>query len=118
MVYSRARRLLLAAMMGWAALSAGAALAQSARPADQTAISAETKAVRSRLEAFKSDLDRTELALEGRYLPDAELQGVRHRTEPVAETIRTLIDELNPKLDASRARLAELGPKPKAGEPE
>jgi small-conductance mechanosensitive channel len=118
MVYSRARRLLLAAMMGWAVLDAGVALAQSARPADQTAISSETRAVRSRLEAFKSDLDRTELALEGRDLPDAELQGVRHRTEPVAETIRTLIDELNPKLDASRARLAELGPKPKAGEPE
>ncbi|HEX2137181.1 MAG TPA: DUF3772 domain-containing protein [Microvirga sp.] len=118
MVFSTARRLLAAALIGFAVLAAGQAPAQAPKPAEQTVVSSDTKAARAKLDAIKADLDQTEVSLDGRDLPDPELQALRQRTEPVAETIRTILDELNPKLDASRARLAELGPKPKAGDPE
>ena len=38
--------------------------------------------------------------------------------DPIVESIRTLIAEQAPRLEASKARLDQLGPKPKEGEPE
>ncbi|MCB8822971.1 DUF3772 domain-containing protein [Microvirga rosea] len=126
-------RLLLAAMLAFGMTTA--ALAQPQKPTAPTAVqapapapavapspapalSADTKAARAKLDAFKADLDQKELAIQGRAQSDTELQNLRQQIDPIIESIRTLIAEQAPKLDASKARLAQLGPKPKEGEPE
>lgn len=81
-------------------------------------ISAETKAVRAKLDAFKLDLDQKEAALQRRDLGDGDLQRLRQELDPTAEGIRAVIDGLAPKLDAAKARLDQLGPKPKEEAPE
>ena len=50
--------------------------------------------------------------------PDADLQNIRLQIEPILTEIRTVIDEQAPKLEASRQRLSQLGPKPEKGQPE
>lgn len=132
-----ARRRLAAGLLALAAGFAGTALAQApqapqapaapAAPApvakppaprpDTAIISAETKATRAKLDSFKATLDQNEAALQGRELAEPDLLRVRASTDPLAETIRGIIDDLQPKLDASKARLTELGPKPKEGDP-
>ncbi|HEX2553181.1 MAG TPA: DUF3772 domain-containing protein [Microvirga sp.] len=124
------RRLLAAALvaLGLAAGAPARAQAPSPAPAAQAPSPApaaaapavpltDMKAVRSRLEGFKRDLDQTERALE-RNLADPELQRLRQQVDPIGDGIRGLVDELAPRLDASRARLEQLGPKPKEGQPE
>ena len=44
------------------------------------AVSAETKAARAKLDAFKADLDQKEAALQGRDLSEADLQNMRCRS--------------------------------------
>jgi potassium-dependent mechanosensitive channel len=82
------------------------------------AVSAETKAARAKLDGFKVDLDQKEAAIQGRTMPDADLQKIRLQIEPILTEIRTVIDEQAPKLEASRQRLSQLGPKPEKGQPE
>ena len=82
------------------------------------AVSAETKAARAKLDGFKVDLDQKEAAIQGRTMPDADLQNIRLQIEPILTEIRTVIDEQAPKLEASRQRLSQLGPKPDKGQPE
>ncbi|WP_457089290.1 DUF3772 domain-containing protein [Microvirga sp. P5_D2] len=81
-------------------------------------VSAETKAARAKLDGYKADLDQKELALQGRTLSDVDLQNLRLQIEPVIADIRTVIDEQTPRLEASRQRLSQLGPKPASGQPE
>ncbi|MDF2687061.1 MAG: mechanosensitive ion channel protein MscS, partial [Microvirga sp.] len=81
-------------------------------------VSAETKAARAKLDGYKADLDQKELALQGRTLSDVDLQNLRLQIEPVIADIRTVIDEQTPRLEASRQRLSQLGPKPANGQPE
>ena len=87
-------------------------------PAPAPPLSPETKALRSKLDAFKLDLDQKEAALSGRELTDAELQGLRQGIDPIAESLRALIADLAPKLEAAKARLEQLGPKPKEDDPD
>src|SRR5215218_6943563 len=87
-------------------------------PAPPPPLSPETRALRSKLDAFKLDLDQKEAALNGRELSDAELQGLRQGIDPIAETLRALVADLAPKRDAARARLEQLGPKPKEDDPD
>ncbi|MFC4170896.1 DUF3772 domain-containing protein [Microvirga sp. GCM10011540] len=89
-----------------------------AAAAEAPALSADTRQARARLDGYKADLDQKELALEGRVLSDADLQNLRQQIEPMIADIRAVIDEQAPRLETSRARLAQLGPKPKEGEPE
>ena len=86
-------------------------------PAPVPPLSPETKALRSKLDAFKLDLDQKEAAL-SRELSDAELQGLRQGIDPIAESLRALIADLAPRLEAAKARLEQLGPKPKEDDPE
>ena len=72
----------------------------------------------SKLDASKLDLDQKEAALNGRDLSDAELQGLRQGIDPIAESLRALVADLAPKLDAAKARLEQLGPKPKEDDPD
>jgi len=90
----------------------------TATPAPAPPVSPETKALRAKLDAFKLDLDQKEAALNGRELSDAELQGLRQGIDPIAETLRALVADLAPKRDAARARLEQLGPKPKEDDPD
>ncbi|WP_230530349.1 DUF3772 domain-containing protein [Microvirga roseola] len=139
------KRLFLAAMMALSLAAPGAwAQAQQAQPApkaEQQAkpdaqpqqppqpapvapapeappapVSLETRAARAKLDAYKADLEQKELALDGRTLPDAELQRFRQEIEPVIADIRTIVDVQAPRLEASKARLAQLGPKPASGQ--
>ncbi|MFL5159445.1 MAG: DUF3772 domain-containing protein [Microvirga sp.] len=89
-----------------------------AAAAPATSISAETKAVRAKLDGFKADLDQKEAAIQGRTMSDADLQNIRVQIEPIIGEIRTVVDELTPKLEASKQRLTQLGPKPDKGQPE
>ena len=97
--------------------AAGPVLAQVPAPAATPAPSADVKAARIRLDGYKGDLDQKERSLE-RDLSDADLQRLRQQTDPIADSIRGLLDELSPRLEAGRARLEQLGPKPKEGLPE
>ncbi|HEX2510750.1 MAG TPA: DUF3772 domain-containing protein [Microvirga sp.] len=120
MDFLEVKRFLAAAMLAsaflWTALPGEAA--QGPNASEPAAVSIETKAARTKLDATKADLDQRELALQRRDLADADLQRLRQGIEPIVEEIRALIEELNPKLDASKARLNEFGPKPKDGQPE
>jgi potassium efflux system protein len=97
----------------WAQSSESAPPAATEAPVQAT----DMKAVRARLEGYKRDLDQTESALE-RDLSDRELQRLRQQIDPLAEGIQALVDDLAPRLDGSRARLEQLGPKPKSGQPD
>ncbi len=95
-----------------------AAPAPAAAAAPATLISAETKAARAKLDGFKADLDQKEAAIQGRTMSDTDLQNIRVQIEPIIAEIRTVIDEQTPKLEASKQRLSQLGPKPDKGQPE
>jgi small-conductance mechanosensitive channel len=114
------RRLIRAVVFTLAmGLGGGGVLAQGPVPQGAAAtVSTETKAVRAKLDTFKADLDQKEAALQGRELSDLELQGLRQQIDPTTEGIRVLLDDVQPRLDAARARLEQLGPKPKDGQPE
>ncbi|WP_247654703.1 MULTISPECIES: DUF3772 domain-containing protein [Microvirga] len=99
------------------AQSPAATQPQAAVPAPAP-ISAETKAARAKLDGFKADLDQKEAAIQGRTMPDADLQNIRVQIEPIIAEIRTVVDEQAPKLEASKQRLSQLGPKPDKGQPE
>lgn len=141
MTLTTLRRLACAAMIAWGAASGALAQAQPAptapaatpqapapaqpRPqaaaapeAPGTITSTETKAARAKLDGYKADLEQKEVALQARTLADPELQNLRQQIEPVIVNIRAVIDEQTPRLEASRARLSQLGPKPKEGQPE
>ena len=127
------RRLLAAALM---VLCTGSTVAQTAPPAaaphaaapaapatsaesePARVVSAETKAARAKLEGFKTNLSQIEVGLQSRRHSDADLLTTRLQIDPIVESIRTLIAEQAPRLEASKARLDQLGPKPKEGEPE
>ncbi|WP_262028439.1 DUF3772 domain-containing protein [Microvirga sp. Mcv34] len=94
---------------------AAPAPAPAAAPAP---VSPETKAARAKLDGFKADLEQKEAAVQGRVMPDADLQNIRQQLEPIIAEIRKVIEEQAPKLDASKQRLSQLGPKPEKGQPE
>src|SRR4051812_15304737 len=120
------RRLLAAALM---VLCAGSVVAQTAPAATPPRVSApatvapeaepvravspETKAARAKLEGFKKDLSQTEGAPQPRRHTDADLIRTRLQIDPIIESIRALIAEQAPRLDAGKALLDQLGQKPK-----
>lgn len=66
----------------------------------------------SRLDADKAVVDRVEATLGRADLSDASLQLLRSELDPVATDTQALVTELSPRLDAAKARLDQLGPKP------
>ena len=87
-------------------------------PAPPPPLSPEVRALRGKLDAFKLDLDQKEAALRGRELSDPELQGLRQGIDPIADALRAMVADLTPKLEAAKARLEQLGPKPKQDDAE
>jgi potassium-dependent mechanosensitive channel len=96
---------------------AAQAPAQAPPQAAPPAVSTATKAVRARLDADKLDLDQREAALQRRDLTSSDLARLRDGIDPIADRLRGIIADLSPGLDAARARLEQLGPKPKEGQP-
>ena len=69
------------------------------------------------IEQARVELDRIEARLKEGNLGDAELGALKTRIEPMTTTLGTAIADLQPQLAAAEARVAEIGPKPKDGEP-
>ncbi len=95
------RRFLLFCLLLLLALAAPAARAQDALPNPI-----------AQLDAAKSALDQVEAALGRTDLSDATLQDLRAQVDPVGADLQAVVAELTPRLDAAKARLAQLGPKP------
>lgn len=130
------RGILLAAVLGLAAAAPFAAVGQGAAPpaaqppapaaqpapppapkaVPKPAVSEGIKAIRERLEEIKSDLDVREKTVTGRAVAPGDLTRARDGIEALSDRIRRIIELLDPRLDAARERLAQLGPKPKEGE--
>ena len=69
------------------------------------------------IEAARVELDRIEARLTDQKLGDPELAALRDRVEPMTTALDVATAQLAPKLSAADARLAEIGAKPKEGEP-
>ena len=98
----RSFSLLLAMAFVYVALATGA-FVQSAR-----AQSGEIQ----RLDAARAGLERIERTLERRDLVDSALQTLRADAEPIAADIVELLRDIEPKREASRLRLEQLGKAP------
>ena len=64
------------------------------------------------LDAAKSTIDMIEARLTRSDMSDAVLQQLRAQIDPVAVQMGAVVSELSPRIDAAKARLAQLGPKP------
>ncbi len=100
--------LALVLALGIAIAGAGGVAAQAPGP------NAEANAV---LDAARPVLSEIETTLQQPNLPDAELQRLRAQVDPVAARMRAVIEASQPRIDAARARLDQLGPKPAEGAP-
>src|SRR5215213_8792490 len=110
------RKVLVRLVLAAGLLGPAAAFGQANPPTQAPAppeVSVETKALRGKLDAFKLELDQKDAALSGRNLADADLQRLRQEVDPIWQSLREVVDELQPRLDAARARLEQLGPRPK-----
>ena len=102
----------LAVLLAASGIMAGPASAQIAAGQPQT-----TATPTARLDSDKAVVDRIESALTRQGLSDATLQQMRTEMDPVAADIQALVTDLSPRLDAAKARLDQLGPKPDAKAP-
>ncbi|MBV9079148.1 MAG: DUF3772 domain-containing protein, partial [Methylobacteriaceae bacterium] len=73
--------------------------------------------LRAALDGAKLELDQVEAALRRPTLSSFDLQELRARIDPVSERLRDVVSEVEPRVEAARARLEQLGPKPKEGAP-
>ncbi len=64
------------------------------------------------LDAAKGTIDMIEARLTRSDMSDAVLQQLRAQVDPVAVQMNAVVSELGPRIDAAKARLAQLGPKP------
>jgi potassium efflux system protein len=110
------RSLVLGAVL--VAAPIGAAWAQQPAPSPPPAaapppiVSTESRAARTKLDAYKAELDQKEAALRRERLTGAELQALRQQIDPVTEGIREIVDDFGPRVEGAKARLEQLGPKP------
>ena len=90
--------------------------AQAAKPAPKPAVSEAIQTLRDRLDEIKKDLDGREKSVSGRNVGPGDLTRARDGLDAIADRIRRVIEILDPRLEAARERLNQLGPKPKEGE--
>jgi small-conductance mechanosensitive channel len=83
---------------------------------EKPVVSERILAIRTRLEGAKQDLDAREKILGNRSVGTGDLLRARDGLDAVADRIRRIIGFMQPRLDAARERLNQLGPKPKEGE--
>ncbi len=78
-----------------------------------TPAAAQTVAAAPRpLDGVRATLEQVDKALQRSDLSDAALQELRTRLEPLGELVQNALDERAPLLEAAKARLEQLGPKP------
>jgi small-conductance mechanosensitive channel len=68
-----------------------------------------------RLDRIRADLGQIEQTLRRESLSDADLRELRARLDPLESQAQAVVDQLTPRLNAAKARLDQLGPKPAAG---
>ena len=83
---------------------------------EKPVVSQRIQAIRTRLDGAKQDLDAREKILGGRDVAAGDLLRARDGLDAVADRIRRIIELTQPRLDAARERLNQLGPKPKEDE--
>ncbi len=66
---------------------------------------------------IKTELDNAEKVMERKLLPATILLDIRQKIDPLEEKLREALDEVDPKLQAAKTRLEQLGPKPADGQP-
>lgn len=86
--------------------------AQTQPLADRPAPVQTPAEIGAKLDGSRTDLNEIEAALQQPALADTDLQRLRARIDPMMENGRVIIDALKPRIDAARARLEQLGPKP------
>lgn len=69
------------------------------------------------IDGARAELDRIEARLTDQNLSDDDLAALRQRIEPMTTALGTAVSQLAPQLAAADARLAQIGAKPKDGEP-
>ncbi len=67
---------------------------------------------RAILDPIRADLDRIEAALKRDDISEGEIERFRARLPPLIESLRRFILDSEPKVEAAKARLDQLGPKP------
>src|SRR5665647_1562229 len=70
------------------------------------------------LDGVRAELDQLEQGLRRDDLTDAKLVLRRADVDPLAATVQEVIDQLTPRLDSSKARIDQLGPKTDKQPPE
>ena len=118
MKVSRSLAVLFAVLWGTWCLTAEAQVPESGA----TAIAAspttlDPKAVRTGLDASRTELDQAQAVFLRPDLTSEALLDLRSRIDRITERLRSQIAEVAPTLDAARKRLEQLGPKPKEGAP-
>lgn len=83
---------------------------------EKPVVSEMIQGIRDRLDKAKQDLDAREKIVSSRTAAAGDLLRARDGLDTVADGIRRIIDLTQPRLDAARERLNQLGPKPKDGE--
>jgi small-conductance mechanosensitive channel len=78
-------------------------------------ITPQARAIAATLDTARAELDQQEAALRRPSLSPDALQELRQRIDPITERLREAVDQIGPELAAAKARLEQLGPKPKDG---
>lgn len=84
--------------------------------APQSPLMNDFQSSRSKLDAYKIELDQIEVTLRRQDLSDQTLQSLRQRIDPLNTNIRTLLSELEPRFLSAKERLDQLGPEPASGQ--
>ncbi len=80
--------------------------------AEEPAAKPPPETIPQRIDRLSTALQAIEHDLENAALTDAALADLRKKTEPISAELQSVIERLNPQLDASKTRLDQLGPKP------
>ena len=94
--------------------AAGPSYAQTAPPESTTAAQLTPQ---DNLRNAQSILKSAEQALDDKSLTDSKLQGIKEGLDPANAAGQRIVQGLSPRLDAAKARLAQLGPAPAANAP-
>ncbi len=78
----------------------------------------DIKAIRTSLDKAKSVLDGIEKSLNNNALTNQQLMTAREQILPMVDSIQQYLQDVAPRIASAKARLDQLGPKPKDGAPE
>lgn len=91
----------------------GYAIGQTNGATTTSAPAFDAKAIRSSIEKDKSFLDSIEKALNNNALSDEQMRKAREAISPIIDSVQRNIADITPRITTTKARLDQLGPKPK-----